>query len=126
LGKGSGNIERSNPSFSQFRELTCQYPLSDSVDFLSKIAKRASVYHDGFHLVHAEELAITDISQFLSPPIPGRHIEGDRIVGARQMAAKLTSLIPSVYLTAIYTAKNEVTVYKGGEEKTISFRTLGA
>jgi hypothetical protein len=98
--------------------------LQESIELLSSVSHRSSVHHDGFHLVQAESCFVTDVSQFLSPPIPRVPLKIERAGGARHMAARLTSLMPAVALTAVYTLESEVSLYDRGEMRTIRIRPV--
>lgn len=93
--------------------------LQESMQLLAIISRSTSDCHDGFHLIDVETLSITDVSQFLSPPIPSMPLTVDRVTGARHMAARLASLLPGVQLTAVYTLRGEATLYEHGEAKII-------
>jgi hypothetical protein len=82
--------------------------------FLSRISRRSSPFHDGFHLVCIGSLQITDISLFISPPIPRDPLPPERGVGARHMAARLASLIPDVAAVAVCTSFDEISLYTDG------------
>jgi hypothetical protein len=88
-----------------------------SIELFTSIARRTSIYHDGFHLIDAKTLSITDVSQFLSPPIPEEPLVLERHGGARHMAARLGSLLSSVPLTAVWTAGDDATLYERGIER---------
>lgn len=88
--------------------------LDEVVAVLSAISRRKSACHDGFHLVNATNLYLTDVSQFLSPPIPDTPMEVE-FGGARQMAARLFSMLPEVQLTATYTSVGEAILYEYGK-----------
>ncbi|GAB6411015.1 hypothetical protein bcgnr5379_60590 [Bacillus cereus] len=90
------------------------------IELLANISRRASVCHDGFHLVQATTLTITDVSQFLSPPIPAKPLPLEQPGGARNMAARLASLLPSVALVAVFTSPSEVMVYQGGHRRRLA------
>lgn len=98
--------------------------LQESIELLSSVSHRSSIHHDGFHLVQAESCIVTDVSQFLSPPIPHVPLKIERAGGARHMAARLTSLIPAVALTAVCTLESEVSLYDRGEMRTIQIRPV--
>jgi hypothetical protein len=89
--------------------------LHECGEVLAQISRRNSICHDGFHLVRADTLVITDVSQFLSPPIPSKPLTVARPGGARHMAARLTSLLSSVPLTIVCTSTREATLYENGE-----------
>lgn len=74
----------------------------ESIRLLQALCRFDSAFHDGFHLVDAESLNITHISQFFSPPIPDTvpELMTDHPIGARFMSAWLGSNIPTVCMTA--------------------------
>ena len=88
--------------------------LQDCIDIVANISRTESHCHDGFLLVRADTLAITDVSQFLSPPIPSTLLTHGFVGGARQMAARLTSLIEAVPLAGVCTSSFEITLYERG------------
>jgi hypothetical protein len=98
--------------------------LRDSIELFAQISRRTSICHDGFHLIQAETGFVTEVSQFLSPPIPHVPLKIERAGGARHMAARLTSLIPGVALTAVCTLESEVSLYDRGEVRTIQIRPV--
>ena len=98
--------------------------LQESIELLSSVSHRSSIYHDGFHLVKAESCFVTDVSQFLSPTIPHVPLKIERAGGARHMAARLTSLIPAVALSAVCTLESEVSLYERGEMRTMQIRPV--
>lgn len=93
--------------------------VQESIESLAQCSRRTSDCHDGFHLIDAETLSITDVSQFLSPPIPSEPLTLERMGGARHMAARLASLIPEVKITAVYTKCGGATLYERGNAKTL-------
>lgn len=97
-----------------------RFASSYSGPLLVNISRRDSVCHDGFHLVQATTLAITDVSQFLSPPIPAKPLPLEQPGGARHMAARLASLLPSVALAAVFTSPSEVMVYQEAHRHRLS------
>ncbi len=94
------------------------------MQLLIRISRNTSDCHDGFHLIDAESLFITDVSQFLSPPIPSTSLTMERVTGARHMAARLASLLPGVQLSAVYTLGGEATLYERGEARTIQIPAI--
>jgi hypothetical protein len=93
--------------------------LPEAISLVGRISKHTSIYHDGFHLVDATSRFITDVSQFLSPPIAPLPWSDGPSRGARHMAARLTSVIPAVSVTAVCTRPSDVTLYESGNERTI-------
>lgn len=88
--------------------------LQNACVLLSDISRKNSPFHDGFHLVSESTFSVTDICQFLSPPIPNAPLiplEG----GARHMAARLASLLPDVTYTVVCNRDGVVTLYEAGE-----------
>ena len=98
--------------------------LRDAIELFAQISRHTSICHDGFHLVQAETCFVTEVSQFLSPPIPHVPLKIERAGGARHMAARLTSLIPGVALTAVCTQDSEVSIYDRGEMRAIQIRLV--
>ena len=96
--------------------------VQESIQLLAQCSRRTSDCHDGFHLIDAETLSVTDVSQFISPPIPPQPLRLELGRGARHMAARLASFLPDVALTAVYTLRGEATLYDRGEAKTIQIR----
>lgn len=94
--------------------------LNDARELISSISRRDSIFHDGFHLVDAKTLSITDVSQFLSPPIAPQLLSANQVRGARHMAARLASLLPAVSLVAVCTQVSQVTIYERGKERTLA------
>jgi hypothetical protein len=88
--------------------------LQECIDLVADIARTTSPCHDGFLLVRADALALTDVSQFLSPPLPSMPLAHGAVGGARQMAARLTSLVVAAPLTGVCTSNFEVTLYERG------------
>lgn len=93
--------------------------LEESIELFADIARRNSVCHDGFHLVQAKTRFVTDVSQFLSPPIRPLPLAIERVSGARHMAARLASFLPAVALAAICTSESEALLYERGQLRTI-------
>jgi len=83
---------------------------------LASVSDRASPWHDGFHLVDAQSLALTHIAQFIAPPLD--HVPeiaaDDQPAGARQMTALLTSRLPCVISVALLSATGEASFYSDG------------
>lgn len=98
--------------------------LQEAIQLFARISRQTSECHDGFHLVDAETLFVTDVSQFLSPPIPFKPLKVERFSGARHMAARLASLLPGVPLTAVYTLGGEATLYERGEARAIQIPAI--
>lgn len=93
--------------------------LPEAILLVERISQRASIFHDGFHLVDARSCFVTDVSQFLSPPIASLPLSDGPSRGARHMAARLMSLVPAVSVTAVCTRQSEVTLYERGNERTM-------
>lgn len=89
---------------------------SESIDLLKTITSGDSEFHDGFHLVDADTLFITHVSQFFAPPIP----EGitkpvcNHPIGARFVAAWLGSLLPGVSITATLSKREGGLIFDHG------------
>lgn len=83
---------------------------------LASVSDRASPWHDGFHLVNAQSLALTHIAQFIAPPL--NHVPDiatdAQPTGARQMTALLTSRLACVVSVALLSAAGEISFYSGG------------
>jgi hypothetical protein len=88
--------------------------IEQAIDLLVTISRRGSVCHDGFHLVDANTLWITDVSQFLSPPIPAKPLVVGGTGGARHMAARLASLLSSVSVSVVWAGAPDVSIYERG------------
>ncbi|MDI1238180.1 MAG: hypothetical protein PSV26_11915 [Polaromonas sp.] len=90
--------------------------VSDIAMTLASVSDKASPWHDGFHLVDVQSLALTHIAQFISPPLVHvSDIASDaQPAGARQMTALLTSRIPCVYSVALLSAAGEISFYSEG------------
>ena len=98
--------------------------LEESIQLLSSISKHHSHFHDGFHLVEANTLSITDVSQFFSPPIPRAHrFHPPHVnVGARFMAALLGSCLREVRMTAILSSHGDGLIFEKGTSHSVCAR----
>lgn len=89
---------------------------------LAAVSDRASPWHDGFHLVDAQSLALTHIAQFIAPPL--NHVpdiaSDAQPTGARQMTALLTSRLPCVISVALLSAAGETSFYSEGNAEYVS------
>lgn len=95
------------------------HTIEESIELLKHVSHQESACHDGFHMVNSATHAITEVSQFLTPPIPLTPLLLDRAVGARFMSAALASLLPAVELTAIYSGGRFATMFRKGVEERI-------
>lgn len=88
----------------------------DIATTLASVSDRASPWHDGFHLVDAQSLALTHIAQFIAPPLDHvRAIASDaQPTGARQMTALLTSKLRCVGSVALLSTVGEINFYSEG------------
>lgn len=95
--------------------------IQDSVQLLRALCQSDSRFHDGFHLVEAESLSITHVSQFFSPPIPEivPRSPTNAAIGARFMSAWLGSYLPAVFMTAILSRGEEGLVFEKGVVRSI-------
>lgn len=93
--------------------------LEACVDLLGEISRRGSPCHDGFVLVRTATRSITEVSQFLAPPIPATPLRIERTVGARHMAARLASLLNGVDAAAVSAPNFDTTLFEHGVSKSI-------
>jgi hypothetical protein len=95
--------------------------LEDSVRLLHTLCQFDSPFHDGFHLVEAESLSITHVSQFFSPPIPEIVPQSptNHAVGARFMSAWLGSYLPAVCMAATLSRVEGGLVFERGVIRTL-------
>jgi hypothetical protein len=93
--------------------------LEACVDLLAEISRRGSPCHDGFVLVRTDTRSITEVSQFLAPPIPETPLRIERIGGARHMAARLASLLNGVDAAAVSAPNFDTTLFEHGVSKLI-------
>ena len=95
--------------------------LQESIRLLKELCRFDSAFHDGFHLVDAESLTITHVSQFFSPPIPDivPELMTDHPIGARFMSAWLGSNIPAVCMTATLSRSEGGLVFERGVVRTL-------
>lgn len=85
-------------------------------DTLAGISDYKSPWHDGFHLVDVSSWTLTQLSQFLSPPLPDheREIGVPRPAGARHMTALLVSRIPGIVCVGLLTQAGEINLFENG------------
>lgn len=95
--------------------------LQESIQLLHVLCQFDSAFHDGFHLVDAESLSITHVSQFFSPPIPDivPELMTDHPIGARFMSAWLGSNLPAVCMTATLSRSEGGLVFARGVVRTL-------
>ena len=95
--------------------------LQESIQLLHVLCQFDSAFHDGFHLVDAESLSITHVSQFFSPPIPDivPELMTDHPIGARFMSAWLGSYLPAVCMTATLSRSEGGLVFARGVVRTL-------
>lgn len=86
----------------------------DLLSVLELTCQTDSPYHDGFHFVDIETMAVTHISQFISPPIPQTSLDRFKGTGARQMSAVLASIIPGVLCVGLASQKGDVQLFMDG------------
>jgi hypothetical protein len=93
----------------------------ESIQLLQSLCHVDSAFHDGFHLVDAQTLSVTNVSQFFSPPIPDvlPNVSIKCPIGARFMAAWLGSLLPNVCLTAILSQVEGGLLFNRGQVRII-------
>lgn len=84
---------------------------------VSEISSVSSPWHDGFHLISARTFCLTHVSCFFSPPINALGSEyGLQVpIGARQMAARLGSLLDSVECIALLGGSDNVSIFQLGK-----------
>jgi hypothetical protein len=88
-------------------------------DLLADISRRSSPCHDGFVLVRTNTKSITEVSQFLAPPIPATPLPLERTGGARRMAARLASLLDGVDAAVVSAPNFDTTLFELGVSKII-------
>lgn len=90
--------------------------IAASIALLSKVSRAGSPFHDGFHMVNANNLQVTQVSQFFAPPIPSAapRIDVDHPIGARFMAAYLGSMMPTVALIATLSKREGGLIFMNG------------
>jgi hypothetical protein len=83
---------------------------------LARISVIGSPWHDGFHLIDVQALAITHLSQFFAPPLEAAASlrASATPIGARQMAAILGSTLPTVDCTALLSKGGEPLMFRKG------------
>ena len=83
-------------------------------DVLARTARRSTHWHDGFHLVHIDQLRLTHLCQFISPPLPRAGESVPKASGARHMTALLASRVDGVAATGILTKERVASIYESG------------
>lgn len=103
-----------------------QVPSSDShlagsigdealAELLNMVSNFRSPWHDGFHFISVNEMRLTHIAQFVSPPVPS-NIEAIPLEsGARHMTAALASMVKGIALVAVLPAHGEIVIYDQGK-----------
>lgn len=83
---------------------------------LASISNLDSAWHDGFHLIDAESVALTHLSQFFCPPLSllDKPLPRSTPQGARYMAAIAGSRIPGVLCTALLSRSRGAQVFNNG------------
>lgn len=88
--------------------------LDAMADVLARTARRSTHWHDGFHLVHIDQLRLTHLCQFISPPLPRAGESVPQASGARHMTALLASRVDGVVATGILTKERVASIYESG------------
>lgn len=90
--------------------------MEDIARCLSEVSDLRSPWHDGFHFVDVDQLALTHLAQYLAPPLASRVLPlgVERPTGARQMTALLTSGISCVQAVAVMSAVGDIRLYASG------------
>jgi hypothetical protein len=104
------------------RDALPQLPVAGTdacVRLLSEISRKSSPCHDGFTLISTDARSITDVSQFLAPPIPSPPLDTDHEGGARHLAARLASLVVGIDATAVCSSNFDATFFVQGVGKAI-------
>ncbi|UGQ45659.1 hypothetical protein [Massilia endophytica] len=83
---------------------------------LAGISRTGSPWHDGFHLIDCSAFALTQVCQFLSPPLALLDPpEPDQYpVGARWRAAAAISRMPEVALSALIGRQGNAAIFRQG------------
>jgi hypothetical protein len=83
---------------------------------LADVCDKSSPWHDGFHLIDVQSVALTHIAQFIAPALdPVLEIAADaRPKGARQMTALLTSRLKCVHAVALLSTTGVISLYFNG------------
>ena len=83
-------------------------------EVLARTARRSSLWHDGFHFVHAGSGALTHLCQFIAPPLPGAAEAAPRAGGARHMTALLASKVAGILAIGLLTHERAASIYEAG------------
>jgi hypothetical protein len=83
-------------------------------DVLARTARRSSLWHDGFHFVHAGSASLTHLCQFIAPPLPDPPAGPPRASGARHMTALLSSNVAGITAIGLLTHEGAVSIYEAG------------
>lgn len=89
---------------------------NEVVETLAQISSASSEWHDGFHLLDCDSLALTHVAQFVAPPLlhtPAGTYPQTR-GGARHMTAALASLAQELCCAAMLTADGIAAIYRDG------------
>lgn len=83
-------------------------------DVLARTARRSSLWHDGFHFVHAGSASLTHLCQFIAPPLPDPSAGPPRASGARHMTALLASNVVGIAAIGLLTHERAASIYEAG------------
>lgn len=90
--------------------------LNSTREILMAISEPTHELHDGFHIL-SPDLRVVRLSQYFSPSIvPGLHVDSQRRVGGRYMAALFGSTLHDVLATGVASADYGVAVFENGVE----------
>ena len=89
---------------------------------LAGMSRRASRWHDGFHLIEAGSFQLTHVCQFVAPPLDllPQPTAGQEPVGARWQSAVAMSRLPGVALTALISSRGEPFIFEDGHERQLA------
>jgi DNA integrity scanning protein DisA with diadenylate cyclase activity len=98
------------------RPLASVPTLDSTREILIAISDQTHELHDGFHIL-APDLRVVRLSQYFSPSIvPGLHMDSQRRVGGRYMAALFGSTLQDVLVSGVASADYGVAVFEDGIE----------
>lgn len=72
-------------------------------EVIVRTARRSSLWHDGFHFIHADSASLTHLCQFIAPPLPAASATLPRASGARHMTALLASKVAGIAAIGLLT-----------------------
>lgn len=81
---------------------------------LISLSRYSDTRHDGFHFIHHRR-GLTNLSVFISPPIPVNYDPKQYDVGARHRAAELTSLMSEVDSVIVVDKKGGIYIFLDGQ-----------